>query len=294
MFFDSKFSILKAYLTSLKINLEYIAFYLVWELIVWIIGFILMIYLAISMDIIDPVMLKNNYSWIFHYASKLFTDISIQKAQVFATNATGHEPYDIFKLLLPENILNHTLEDISWAEYFKVILMPKKVMLSVSGFFISIIAMTISVGYIKTALKFQSGQKASLHDLYQYFHLVPQYFLGKMIMLGVYLLSVIPFLGMKKYLGIFNILNIIFFIGGSIFLYQRLRFIQYFIIDKGMSIVTAVKASWKLTQGSVFHLSIYSIVATLLFTHPGSGFLIILFMLIYKQADVNIYKQMIE
>jgi len=293
MFFNSKFSILKAYATSLKINMEYIAFYLIWEIVIWAIGFASTICLAISMDIIDPATLKENYTWIFSYISKLFTDISFQKIQNTAT-ATGHEPYDIFKVILPENILNRTLEDISWSEYFNVILMPKKAILAVVGFVMSIVSMTISVGYIKTALKFQSGQKASIHDMYQYFYLVPQYFCAKLVTLSICLIPVIPFLGMAKYLGVLNIFNIIFAMYAAIFLYQRLRFIQYFIIDKGMSIIPASKASLKLTQNSVFHLSIYSIVSIFLFAHPGSGVLIILFMLINKQADVNVYKQMTE
>jgi hypothetical protein len=291
MFFDSKFSILKAYLTSLKINLEYIAFYLFWELVVLAITIAFMIYLAISMDILDPAMLKENYTWIFHYISKLFTDISIQK-MVETVTITGHEPYDIFKIILSENILNHTLENISWSEYFKVILIPKKAILFISIFFISIIFMTISVGYIKTALKFQSGQKASIHDLYQSFYLVPPYFSAKLIIFSIFLIPAIPFLWKASFLDVLNIFSIVFFTCLAVFLYQRLRFIQYFIIDKEISVGTACMSSWKLTHGSVFHLCIYSIVGMLFFTHPGSGLLIVLFMLIYKQADVNIYKQM--
>ena len=103
MLFDSKFSILKAYLISLKVNLEYIAFYLVWQIIVWTIASALIIYFAIYLDILDPQALMQDYSWIFTYFSQIFKDISIQKAQGTLT-VTGHEPYDILKLFFPENI----------------------------------------------------------------------------------------------------------------------------------------------------------------------------------------------
>jgi hypothetical protein len=115
-----------------------------------------------------------------------------------------------------------------------------------------------------------------------------------MVILGVWLLPLIPFLGMAKFLGELNLVFIVITIIVAIFLYQRFRFIQYFIIDKGMSVVAASKASWKLTQGTFFHLCIYSIVTSLLFFYLGSVILFKLFMLIYKQADVNIYKQMTE
>jgi hypothetical protein len=169
MFFDSKFSILKAYLVSFKINLEHIAFYLVWEIIAWILGFAMMIYFAISMDILDPLALTQDYTIAFKYFSQLFTDFLIQK-EYKVTTIAGHEPYDIFKLLVPENILNHNLDGVSWSEYFNVILVSKKIMLSLGSIFSGIIAMTMSVGYIKTALNLQSGQKASFHDMYQNFH----------------------------------------------------------------------------------------------------------------------------
>lgn len=287
MFFDSKFSILKAYVTSFKINLEYIAFYMIWQFIVWFIGTAFVIYLAVLMDILDPQALMQDYSWIATYFFKMFTDISIVKSKMSAV-ASGHEPYDILKIVFPENILNHTLENMTWSEYWHVILMPKKIILILIGMILSIFAMTTSVGYLKTALKFQSGQKASLHDMYQHFHVVPQYFLGKMIILGVFLLPLIPFLGSL------NLALIIAMVVLAIFMYQRLRFMQYFIVDKGVTVFTAFKASWKATNGTVFHLCIYSIVSSLLFMHPGTTVLILLFALIYKQADVNIYKQMIE
>ena len=259
------------------------------------------------MGIFDLQALMQDYSWIQKFFLGLFRTISLDTLKSIK-NATGHEPYDIFKLLFPENILNHVLEHKSWSEYVNVILLPKKAMLSSIIMLISIFSMTMTVGYIKTALKFQNGQKASFHDMYQYFYLIPQYFLAKLMMLGLLILCATPFMGILFFIvPLFDNSNSFFLpivINGLmvitvIAIYQRIKFMQYFVIDKDMRVIEACKTSWSVTKGSWIHLLVYSSFGIFLFsTNIFLKTLGTLYGVFYRntnqQADVSIYKQLTQ
>lgn len=79
------------------------------------------------------------------------------------------------------------------------------------------------------------------------------------------------------------------------FVYQRLRFTKYFIIDKEVNAFQACRLSWNLTQGSVISLLLFSLATVLVgIAHPMSGLFIMLAGWLNQQAEVSVYKQMLE
>lgn len=99
------------------------------------------------------------------------------------------------------------------------------------GLMISAVGMIISIGCKKISLKFCDHQMPELSDLYAHAALFVKYALGSilygLILLAGFLLLIIP--------------GIIFAI--------KYQFFAYFIIDKGMGPVEAIKASSSLTHG---------------------------------------------
>ena len=309
MFLKFKFSILDAYKTSLRVNYKNIFFYLSWYGIITIIGFFALFGFGIYSDILNIPNLTQNYTWVVSSLKHqlIYFFIGIKYLDI---KFTGFTFYDLLKLFASEDVLNHTLQSMSFKEYFNVIVLPKKIVLvPILMIWLSFL-MAVSIGYIKTALKFQSGKNATLHDMYQYVYLLPQYLFGKIIinlvcstslMVPIFLGFLVMYAktpGQNSQLDKFGLVVLILFLLGIIFasfLYQRLRFMKYFIIDKEVSAFKAVWLSWDVTRGSVISLSLFSSVAVLVAAaHPISGLFMMLSGWLNQQAEVSLYRQMIE
>jgi len=307
MFINFKFSLFKAYVISLKTNYKHVLFYLSWYLILWLIGLAVLLGLGIYTDILNFSAMIQNYNWmIASLKNQLVTFFIGYRYQ--DSKITEISFYGFLKLIFSEDILNVTLSSMSLKEYFNVVFLPKKIgLIPVLMLYISFV-MAASIGYIKTALKFQDNKKATLHDIYQYIYLLPQYFLGKIIILlffliliflisilGLLVLSVPFFTGDTKkiivFIGIYGVIAAVFLM----YLCQRLRFVKYFIIDEEVSVFQACKLSWNLTQGNVVALSLFSLITFIVgWLHPMSGLFIILSAWLNQQAKVSVYKQMLE
>ncbi len=310
MFLNFKFSILNSYKTSLRVNYKNILFYLSWYGIITLVGFVVLFGLGIYSDILNISSMKQNYAWLIsffkHQLQSFFVGIKYSGMKI-----TGFSFYDFLKLFISEDILNQTLQTMSFKEYFNLVLLPKKIVLVPFLMLYLSFMMTISIGYIKTELKFQSGKKATLHDMYQYIYLLPQYLFAKIIIFFICCICFFfPFVISFFVLG-FNALTVkqnapitqielvflaVLFIVMLIlvtFLYQRLRFMKYFIIDQEVSAFKAAKLSWNTTQGSIMSLSLFSFVAVLVgVAHPMSGLLIMMSLWLNQQAEVSLYRQM--
>ena len=133
----------------------------------------------------------------------------------------------------------------------------------------------ISTGWIKVALDLNAGKKVSVKYLFEYYYLVPRVFVANLIV------------------GAATIAGALLFLLPGLFLYQRLRFARFFIIDKNLSIVKALQASWDATQGSVFHLTGYSLIAIMLDKIADVFFIIKLFVIpLQNQTETNVYEQL--
>jgi len=311
MLIDFKFSLFKAYLISFKTNYKHIFFYISWYLIVWLVTLVALLGLGIYTEIFNYSAMIQNYNWIIssfkHELVTFFIGYSYQDFKITEINF-----YGFLKLFVSENILNSAFSNMSLKEYFNVVFLPKKLIIAPFMIVYSSFVMTFSIGYIKTALKFQNDKKATLHDMYQYMYLLPQYFIGKIIiflslsffMLFLGILSVLMFSALPlnqdiqkgiAVAGIIYAIIVVLMLALWTFVYQRLRFTKYFIIDKEVNAFQACKLSWNLTQGSVISLFLFSLVTVLVgIVHPMSGLFIMLAGWLNQQAEVSVYKQMLE
>lgn len=285
---NKRFSLLQAYVVSIKMLLEYISFYMVWYGIVLFAWFGIVTGLGLYADLLDYKALTQNVSWVDAIFKRWLSDIKISYSSIPGDVSV----YGLLRHFLPTDILNHTLEKMSWSEYFNIIIFPKKVALLSLIVAISWLSMSVSIGFIKTALSFQSNGTANFRDMYRYFYLVPSYLSTKLVMLVFCIAPLGALFFVHSYLGILKLPLLVIVIGIMVFVYQRLRFAKYFVIDQEKNPIDACKASWHLTQGSVFHLLIFSICAGALMTHHFSIILMYLFVTLDKQAEVAVYRQL--
>ncbi len=309
MFLKFKYSLLHAYTTSLKTNYKHIFFYLAWYAIYFVAAAFVSILFLIYTDVLNYSAMMQNYDWILnslqHQLRSFFWGTSYKDL-----NFNEFSFYGFLQLFLSEDIINPAFKTMSFKEYFNIVLIPHKTALAVLSMVWLTLNMTVSIGYIKTTLKFQTGKKAKLEDMYQYLFLLPQYCLGKLILflsclapLTFLSITTILILGaaspdQNMQLAKFGLVLFIIFLllcMFILFLYQRLRFIKYFIIDKKVSAFKAARLSWNLTQGSVISLLLFSVVSLTITTiSPISGLCIMLSRWLNKQAETNVYLQMLE
>jgi len=289
--------------------LEHASFYLVWVLFVALFDTMNYVGLCLYLHIIDAKALLHNF---FSVKDVLYSS--------YIHNSIGSfKQYDgsIYKLLqtfLPQSWLNHTLEIMSWSEYYNVIVAPRIMPLIVILTISACLMMSMSIGYIKTALAAQDKKSISLRDLYRHYYLVPHYVVTNIIKLLAILLPIAlayawkqivstdTFVGMVATPGgrmlLIYILPFIGFLVAiiySIFIHQRLRFASYFVIDQHMSPVQACLVSWHVTQGLVWRLMLFgSVISLLVSIGYSSGLIMLIGMMIYRQANVSVYRQLVH
>ncbi len=106
----------------------------------------------------------------------------------------------------------------------------------------TIVSMIISLGMINTLLKFVATGKASFSDLFSEFtnfKLVINYIIGSIIV------------------GLIVIGGLILLIIPGLYFAIRLNLFVYYIVDKNLGYMEAVKASWSATKGNVLNLMIF-------------------------------------
>ncbi len=108
-----------------------------------------------------------------------------------------------------------------------------------------VVGLIIGVGLIKIALSFVSGKKAKIENLFQDYKNYPllfNYFLGTLAT------------------GVIILAGLVLLIIPGIFFAVRLQFVTYFIVDKNLDFISAIKASWKETKGQFWNLFILGII----------------------------------
>ena len=102
------------------------------------------------------------------------------------------------------------------------------------------------MGLIKIALKFCDGQKGKFDDLFAHFHLFFKYLAGSI------LYSLITLAG-----------TILLIIPGIIW-GIKFQYFAYFIVDKGLGPIEALKASSAITQGVKWELFLFGLLLFLI------------------------------
>lgn len=94
----------------------------------------------------------------------------------------------------------------------------------------------LAIGQLKIVLKFVDGQKASLPELFSYYKYLLNYIVGSILF------------------GLIIAVGFILLIIPGIILSVKLGFYSYYIVDKGLGPIGALKASWGATKGISWNL----------------------------------------
>lgn len=122
-------------------------------------------------------------------------------------------------------------------------LMAENLFLSLGlGLLSTFIALTIEMGMIKVNLMVLDGQTVRPDDCFQTFNLLPNYFVAWLIARSV------------------TMFGFFCFVIPGIILHISFQFFGYFIVERGMGPIEALKASWAVCDGARWNLVMLSIV----------------------------------
>lgn len=266
--FNPKFSLQLAYANGFRIVLNYFSFFL-FSIGV---GGIACAISLIVLGVIDFNALRYHMAPLLKMFHHVFDNFS------GALHYQGTTIHEIVKPYLSSEIAQQTIgRDIvsidASAYDFKYLLSIVVPTMLVLKLFVDMIA----IGWTKIALDLIDKKSVSVRYLFQYYYLVPRVFLVSLIV------------------GILTTLGTILFIIPGIFVYERLRFSRYFIIDKNLSIIKALQASWSLTEKSVFPLFGFTMVAVVV--ESISNVLVVAYLFLtplQNQVEADVYRQLID
>lgn len=118
-------------------------------------------------------------------------------------------------------------------------------LLAVVTIFVWILNMIVNMGIINISLKFVDGKKPDIMDLF-------------------YRKSLLHFIIVSLVTALIIAVGFVLLIIPGIYLAIRLQFSTYLVVDKGMTFVDAIKKSWKMTEGQVWNLFLFTLLLILL------------------------------
>ena len=139
-----------------------------------------------------------------------------------------------------------------------------------------VLQMAVSLGLIGVALKLYDRKKVVYKNLFDYFRLIIPYFIGSFIY------------------GAIVVVGFILLIIPGIIWAIKFRYFQYFMVDKNMGPIDALKASAKITKGVKWKLLGFGIVLGLI---NICGALLLLVGLLFTvplsiMAEVYVYRKL--
>jgi hypothetical protein len=263
---NNKFSLTQAYYKGGKTVVDHFVFFIFATLL----GVLAVAAYLALLGLVEFMLLKNHiYSLI-----KLF-----QQTAVSATGSLHHEDFAIHTALaryIPQDVLQQIMDmdvvsfNIAKEDITKIItwIIPTALLLKL------FVDMMI-IGWIKIALDLNANKKVTFKYLYQYYYLVPRVFIVNLAV------------------GLATIAGLLLLIVPGIFIYQRLRFARFFIVDKNLSIIKALQSSWALTQEAVLELTGFSLISLMLSAIANFVFFLRIFVFpLQNQTETNIYQQL--
>ncbi|MBI2344542.1 hypothetical protein HYV10_00520 [Candidatus Dependentiae bacterium] len=264
--FTKKFSLETAYYSGGKTVMNYFMFFLFAIIVGSLTGGLFLMVLGL----VDFALLKDNFMELV----RLF-----EQATTSVTGPVHHQALSVHGALrsfIPENYLQQLMNmdpasiDIAREEMQHILkwIIP-------SALIFKLFLDMISIGWVKVALDLNANKQVSLRYLFEYYYLVPRVFTANLIV------------------GILTIAGSLLFLLPGLFIYQRLRFARFFIIDKNLSIVKALQASWSATESSVFHLTGFTIISLILDRFSDFFFIFKAFVIpLQNQTETNVYQQL--
>ncbi|MFA5999166.1 MAG: hypothetical protein WC747_04075 [Candidatus Babeliales bacterium] len=264
---NKKFSLESAYSAGSKIVINYSFFFFV-SITISIVA--CAAYLA-ALGIIDFFALRHHIAALMnmfaHVTSQATGSLHYAGTSIQET-IMAYLPADIASQVVGRNAVSFDISGNEWKQIFSW-LVPTAIVLKM---FLDM----IGIGWTKMALDIDSKKQVSYRYIFEFYYLVPRVFIVNLIV------------------GIATMIGAMFFLVPGIFIFQRLRFARYFIIDKNLSIVKALQASWVLTEGSVVHLFGFTVIAIIIESISHLLILANLFIIpLHYQVEANVYRQMI-
>ena len=281
--FNRKFSISEAYSFGLRIALDYFLYFMV----AVVVGVCLA---ALFLKFVGYLDSWDNFMQHFSEITRFF-----HESMKGAFGSAGHSQYSydsyvqkwaptqVAQFFSNLKLINFHFDKVEIKSYLKDFL-P-----AILGF--KFMLDLIGVGLSKMSLDVYDKKSVTFAHFYKFYALVPAYFIVNLI---VYVATVACFVVADLLLGGINFASVLFLIPG-LFLYQRLRFAKFFVIDKNNNIIQALRASWCATADCWTHLAGFSFVEMLI---NSLGHLLILtsfviFPLRYP-VEVSVYRQIVK
>lgn len=263
---NRRFSLYEAYSFGAQAVINNFSFFFITMLLG---GTAALVFLSV-LGAVDYMMFKEHFESLMKICSHAMSEAT---GALHIGDATVHShmqdwlPYAVSKHIAPRDIVSVdvTREDV--ANLFSFLL-PLGIGLK---FFLNM----ISIGWTKISLDLQANKKVDIDYIYKFYYHVPAVIVVELIALFA------------------TLLGLLMFIIPGVFVYQRLRFARYFIVDKNQSILKSLESSWVLTEDSVMHLTGYTLFASLL-KALGHMFFILTFFLtpLAYQAETHVYRQL--
>ena len=285
---SKKFSLESAYSWGFKTVLTYFSFFLT----ATVIGSIACAVFLSLVGVLDFWAFREHFGSLSHFFEKVVgsaTGPLHHSVHTVPEHMRAHLPNALSRFVADKHVLSL---DVSGQDlgYFVS-------MVGLSSLGLKLVVDTIAVGWTKMALDLQDKKAVSEKYLYKFYALVPRYFAVNLIA-GLAVLATLGAFaafaaGMIKggHPGVGVVVGILSMIPGII-VHQRLRFAKYLVLDKNKQVIDALQGSWKMTDGLVAHLVVYSVLATLV---AGLGCAVFLSIFITVplayQVDAHIYRQ---
>lgn len=113
----------------------------------------------------------------------------------------------------------------------------------------SALGLVLELGAINLILHLVDGKKADIKDLYTYPNLL-------MKVLKMFVGSILA--------GIAVVGGLILLVVPGIYVAVRLQFFMYYLVDKDLGIIDALKASWNVTKGGLVNLFLFDVLLVLI------------------------------
>ncbi len=264
--FTKKFSLESAYYSGAKTVMNHFMFFVLAMLLGTLAGAAFLL----ALGIVDFALLRQHFMELVRLVDQTMNS---------ATGPLHHETVSVYggvKSYIPQDFLQQLMNmDPASIDIAKEDLAYIFTWLIPTGLIFKLFIDMITTGWIKVALDLNAGKKVHLDYLFKFYYLVPRVFVVNLIV------------------GFVTIAGLLLFLVPGIFMYERLRFAKFFIIDRNLSIVKALQSSWAATQGSVLHLTGYSLLVLILDKIGDVFFITKIFLIpLQNQTETNVYEQL--
>lgn len=144
------------------------------------------------------------------------------------------------------SVVPHVISSLLEKESRSLPFIPLDFIVSIVSTIGAVLGTIVSLGLIKISLNFCDNLKSKIADIFSQYRLFFKYLLASIL----YYLAVL--------------VGSILLITPGIYLAIRLKFYDYFIVDRRSGIIESLKKSWLITQGSVWNLFLFRLLLGLI------------------------------